>query len=139
MSAPERLTERQRELIAQATETVGLTAAAIAAGMRDIDLNSREDVYRAAYSRTKVRLAMALAVIDELTAAPDAGTVTLTAEQLATVLGALADAQTHRMGEADAFCADCETSPAGACWQHLNDLDAAQAYHDLAGILGGGR
>ena len=73
-------------------------------------------------------------------AAPaSADTVALTAEQLATVIRALADAQTLRMREADEFCRDCETSPAGACWQHLSDLDAAQAYHDLAGILGSGR
>jgi hypothetical protein len=65
----------------------------------------------------------------------DAGAVTLTAEQLATVLGALADAQGYRMREADAFCGDCDTSPAGACWRHLNDLDAAQEYHALAARL----
>jgi hypothetical protein len=69
-----------------------------------------------------------------------AGTgVTLTAEQVTTVLAALADAQAHRMREADEFCADCETSPAGACWRHLSDLEAAQVYHEIAGILGGGR
>lgn len=69
-----------------------------------------------------------------------AGTVvTLDADQLATVLAALGDAQAHRMGVADAFCRDCETSPAGACWQHLSDLDAAQVYHQLGLILGGGR
>ena len=61
------LTDRQRELVTQARETVTLTAAAIAAGMRDVDLNSREEVYRAAYSRTKIRLILALAVLDELT------------------------------------------------------------------------
>ena len=65
MTAP--LTERQRDLVERARSTLTLTAAAIAAGMRGVDLNSREDVYRAAYTRTKVRLAMALAVIDELT------------------------------------------------------------------------
>ena len=65
MTAP--LTERQRDLVERARATLTLTAAAIAAGMRGVDLNSREDVYQAAYSRTKVRLAMALAVIDELT------------------------------------------------------------------------
>ena len=65
MTAP--LSERQREIVTQATETLCLTAAAMAAGMRGVDLNSREDVYRAAYTRAKVRLAGVLAVIDELT------------------------------------------------------------------------
>ena len=73
MSAPERpLTELQHELLTQASETVQLTAAAIAAQMRDVDLNSREAVYRAAYSQTKMRLAMLLTVVGELLAAESA-------------------------------------------------------------------
>ncbi len=66
------LTGRQAELIRQASETLCLTAAAIAAGMRDVDTNSKEAVYWAAYSQTKVRLAGALAVIDEVAAAKTA-------------------------------------------------------------------
>lgn len=66
MTAPDPLTVRQREIVTQATEMLILTAAAIAAGMRGVDLNDREAVYQAAYSLTKVRLGMALAVVDEL-------------------------------------------------------------------------
>ena len=68
MTAPDPLSVRQREIVTQATETLCLTAAAIAAGMRGVDLNSREDVYRAAYTRAKVRLAGVLAVLDEVLA-----------------------------------------------------------------------
>jgi hypothetical protein len=64
--------------------------------------------------------------------------MTLTPAQLATVLTALADAETYRMREAAGFCGTCETHPAGACEDHLDDVDAAQAYSDLAGELEGG-
>jgi len=63
--------------------------------------------------------------------------VTLTAGQLATVLDALADAGEYRRKEAAQWCADCESSPAEACGQHLDDLDAAQAYEALGAGLGG--
>ena len=76
---------------------------------------------------------------DELTGtglAPDPGAVTLTsgvtldAEQLATVLGALAGAQAYRREHASQSRDDCE-----AC----NDLDAASEHEALAArLLGGG-
>jgi hypothetical protein len=65
--------------------------------------------------------------------------VTLTAEQLATVLDALADAGEYRRKEAAQWCADCESSPAAACGEHLDDLDAASAYEALGAELGGAR
>ena len=60
------------------------------------------------------------------------GTVTITTAQLGRVLGTLADAARYRRFGAAQWCADCEMSPAGACGQHLGDLDAAQAYDELA-------
>lgn len=57
----------------------------------------------------------------------------------AIIARALKDAETFRMREAAEFCADCEAHPAGACDDHLDDVDAAQAYHDLAGMFGGAR
>ena len=67
------------------------------------------------------------------------GPVTLEATQAATVLGALEDAETARRRCAEAFCHDCNEHPAGACEDHLSDLDAAQQYHELAArLLGGG-
>ena len=70
-------------------------------------------------------------------AARAGASVTLTAEQLATVLDALADAEEYRRKEAAQWCADCESSPAEACEQHLDDLDAASAYEALGAELGG--
>ena len=61
--------------------------------------------------------------------------VTLTAAQAAIVRRALADAEVHRRQRAAAWCADCESSPAGECTDHVDDLDAADAYRDLASGL----
>jgi hypothetical protein len=69
---------------------------------------------------------------------PAAPGATLTVAQLATVLTALADAETYRMREAAEFCGECEIHPAGACEDHLDDVAAAQAYNDLTAELGGG-
>jgi hypothetical protein len=94
MTAPEtRLTSRQRGIVGQATGTLTRTAAEIAAGMPGIDVSSREEVYRAAYSRTKVALAMALAVVDELSAA-----AAVRADQLAALAGSIDE----RLGDGDA-------------------------------------
>lgn len=49
----------------------------------------------------------------------------------ATVARALADAESYRRDGAEEQCADCEAAPAGACEDHLNDLDLADAYADL--------
>jgi hypothetical protein len=51
----------------------------------------------------------------------------------AAVLGqALADAEAYRRGQADGWCADCAGSPAEACTDHLDALDQADAYAELA-------
>jgi hypothetical protein len=62
--------------------------------------------------------------------------VMLTRDEAAMVADALADAETYRMAEASALCADCEKHPSGACEACLDDVAAAQAYHDLAEQLG---
>jgi len=54
----------------------------------------------------------------------------LSTAQLGCVLGALA----YRRRRAEAWCGDCEASAAGACSDHLDDLDAADTYRDLAGL-----
>jgi hypothetical protein len=129
VSAPVRLTERQRELVAKATETASLTFSVIAEGMPNVDMSSLAVVYQATCSRTKVRLAEVLAVVGELTAAgpgPETGVVTLTAEQLEIVLGALADAQTYR-------------ELAGRPDEDETDFTTAREYGNLAArLLGGG-
>lgn len=35
----------------------------------------------------------------------------------------------------NAYCFDCASTPAGACDDHLDDLDQADAYRDLAAEL----
>lgn len=81
----------------------------------------------------------ACAVADLITRAHQAETtmtgerpVTLTAAQAAAIRRALADAEVYRRQRAAAWCADCGSSPAGECADHLDDLDAADAYRDLA-------
>lgn len=81
-------------------------------------------------------------VADMISRAHQAGTavtgehpVTLTAAQAAAVRRALADAEVYRRQRAAAWCADCESSPAGSCTDHVDDLDAADAYRDLASGL----
>ncbi|HYB16157.1 MAG TPA: hypothetical protein VEF71_11890 [Streptosporangiaceae bacterium] len=61
--------------------------------------------------------------------------VTLTAQQAATAVHALEDADGYRRLRADQWCGNCETAPTGACDDHLNDLDLAGAYRDLAAEL----
>ena len=62
----------------------------------------------------------------------------LTAAQLPTVLAALDDAATFRTERASAYCYACSGHPAGACEEHVDDLDQADAYRQLATTLGGG-
>jgi hypothetical protein len=64
------------------------------------------------------------------------GAITITTAQLARVLEALADAEAFRRQRAAFWCDACEASAAGACSGHLDDLDAADAYRDLAAELG---
>ena len=64
MTAP--LTEQQRAAVKQASEAVGMTAGAIAAGVPGAYRSSREEVYEAAYGQVKDHLAAVLVVIGEL-------------------------------------------------------------------------
>ena len=67
------------------------------------------------------------------------GMVTITAADVPAVMGALADAATLLERRAGQWCGSCETSPAGCCDQHLDDLDAATRYKSLALALAGPR
>ncbi len=62
--------------------------------------------------------------------------VTLTAAQAAVMANALADAEKFRRDRAGGWCSDCGQHPAGACDDHVDDLDRADAYRDLAAELG---
>lgn len=55
--------------------------------------------------------------------------------QAVTVRQALADAEAFRRDRAGAQCADCQDHPAEACDNHVDDLDLADAYRDLAAML----
>jgi hypothetical protein len=60
-------------------------------------------------------------------------------DQAAIVLAALADAAElleHRAGE---WCSECEFRVEGCCPKHLEDLDAASRYRELAREIGGQR
>jgi hypothetical protein len=52
-----------------------------------------------------------------------------------TIRQALADAEAYRRERAGAYCYDCASSPMEACQDHLDDLDTADAYRDLAAEL----
>jgi hypothetical protein len=58
--------------------------------------------------------------------------VKLTKADAETIMRALADAEGHRRLRADQWCVHCEAAPKGACDDHLNDLDLADSYRDLA-------
>ena len=62
--------------------------------------------------------------------------VTLTKEDIITIAQALADAEQLRRLRASEWCQYCQIAAAGACHEHLDDLDAADAYRDLAAELG---
>src|SRR5262245_44257286 len=64
--------------------------------------------------------------------------VMFTAGQAGVVDPALADAETYRRKRAENWCGDCAAAPAGGCDDHLDDLDQADAYRDLAAELAGG-
>ncbi|MGH3222573.1 MAG: hypothetical protein ACRDPY_28405 [Streptosporangiaceae bacterium] len=81
---------------------------------------------------------LALEAIDRIADGAQRGAVTLTAKQAAMAARALADAEGYRRLRADQWCSDCETAPEGACEDHVNDLDLADAYRDLAAELGEG-
>lgn len=62
----------------------------------------------------------------------DAAPPALTRDDTATVLAALQDAAEYRTERAAQFCDDCSRHPAGACETHVDDLDAADGYRQLA-------
>jgi len=64
--------------------------------------------------------------------------VVFTAGKEAVVARALADAETYRRKRAENWCGDCAAAPAGGCDDHLDDLDQADSYRDLAAELAGG-
>jgi hypothetical protein len=59
----------------------------------------------------------------------------LSPADVVTICQALADAEACRRSRVEAYCYDCQRHPAGACEDHLNDLDQADAYRDLAQML----
>jgi hypothetical protein len=61
-----------------------------------------------------------------------AGEVILTADQAAIAVAALGDAVTYRLERAAAWCEACKSHPAGACEQHLDDLDMAAMFRETA-------
>jgi hypothetical protein len=61
---------------------------------------------------------------------------TLTGAQLVIVLTALADAETYVTERAAAWCDACESAPEGACSEHVEDLDQADVYRQLAREIG---
>jgi hypothetical protein len=65
--------------------------------------------------------------------------VTFTVQQAAVIAKALADAEVYRREGAEAYCYDCADNPAGACEDHLDNLDQADAYRHLAAELAGPR
>ena len=75
------------------------------------------------------------AVIAGLISRANLAGVVFTVGQEAIVGQALADAEMYRRDRASAWCGDCQQHPAGACPDHVDDLDAADAYRDLAAQL----
>jgi hypothetical protein len=59
----------------------------------------------------------------------------LSPADVAAVIRALEDAAAARRERAGACCWDCASSPQAACDGHLDDLDAADGYDRLAGML----
>jgi hypothetical protein len=70
-----------------------------------------------------------------MTTVLEGAVVTLTRAQAAVLAKALADAERYRRDLGAGLCADCAASPDGACHDHLEDLDRAEAYKDIAARL----
>jgi len=89
------------------------------------------------------RILLWLAGWEPQTCAVIAGLITraaagrLTGPQRSTVLDALEDAATLRTERAAAYCYACSSHPAGACDEHVDDLDAADRYRQTAREIGG--
>ncbi len=65
--------------------------------------------------------------------------VLLAPAELGTVLDGLAVAAEYRRYRASLTCQACAEHPAELCEDHQADLDAAEAYEDLAARIGGAR
>jgi hypothetical protein len=61
--------------------------------------------------------------------------LTLGRAEGAVIMRALADAEGYRHLHASQWCAKCETAPEGACAEHVDDLDLAEAYRHLTAQL----
>jgi hypothetical protein len=77
------------------------------------------------------------AVVADLVIRAAAGRLALA--QLPTMLAALEDAATLRTERANAYCLRCSEHPSGACDEHLDDLDAAKRYRQMAQEIEGQR
>ncbi len=75
------------------------------------------------------------AVVAGLISRANLAGVVFTAGQETIVAQALADAEKYRRRRVEDWCGDCAATPAGACDDHLDDLDLADAYRDLAAEL----
>lgn len=82
---------------------------------------------------------MCIVIAGLIMRAGNAGGMLLSAGDQATVLGALAVAAEYRRYRASLSCEACTRHPADLCDDHQADLDAAEAYEDLTGRMGGGR
>jgi hypothetical protein len=112
----------------------------------DGNLRMLEDACRAAgvqLGAYDTRILVWLTGWEPTTCAVIAGLITrahagaLTEEQRALVHAALADAEAYCADRAHAWCDGCTTHPSGCCEDHLDDLDQADAYRQLAREIGG--
>jgi hypothetical protein len=97
------------------------------------ELASRQEIAGTVLARIRV-----LAAEPSTAVLPD-GSGTLSPADLIEVLGALDHAEQLLRERAGAWCDSCVTSLAGACPEHVDDLDQADTYRALAGRLGGAR
>jgi hypothetical protein len=61
--------------------------------------------------------------------------LTLGRAEGAVIMRALADAEGYRHLRASQWCERCQAADAGACDEHLNDVDLAGVYRDLTDRL----
>ena len=61
--------------------------------------------------------------------------LTLTRADGAVIMRALADAEGYRHLRASQWCVKCEAAPAGACDEHIGDVELAGVYRDLTDRL----
>ena len=76
-----------------------------------------------------------MAALSSVSEAAPCAAITLTTAQAAVMAKALVDAEQYRRDTAATWCADCAASPDVACQDHLEDLDRAEAYSEVAAEL----